>query len=92
MLKCFQDFLINILIGLSKVISSLGVSQDYIFYACIYQHSRGNLSCISTALFKVHIFSTNLDVGSFTCFYHRNDVDSWYTEYHVNFLVCYQRF
>src|SRR5699024_11237992 len=54
-LKRFEDFLIYILICLAEVISSLGVSENNIFHACIYEHSRGDPACIGAALPKIHI-------------------------------------
>src|SRR5699024_9386618 len=43
-LKGFENFLIYILICLAEVISSLGVSEDNILHACVYEHSRSDLS------------------------------------------------
>ena len=92
MLEGFQHLLIYILIGLSKVISSLRVSQNYIFYAGIYQHSRSDLAGVGSALLKIHILCANLNVSSLAGLYHRNDVDGRNTEYYVYFFICYQRF
>ena len=88
-LECFEDFLIYIFICLAKVISSLRVSENYIFNACIYKHSRRNLACVSSALLEIHILSSDLDVCSFCCLDNRNNIDSRYTEYYVNFFICY---
>ena len=68
------------------------MSQNNVFNACIYQHIRGDFTCVGTFLFEVHIFSTNLDVCSFCSFYYRNDVDSRYAKYYINFIIFYQWF
>ena len=92
MFECFVHFFVDIFICFSEVSSSLGMSQNNVFYACIYQHVRGDFSGVSTFFFEIHILSTNLDVSSFCSFYYRNDVDSRYTEYYVYFVILYQWF
>ena len=41
---------------------------------------------------KIHILSTNLDVGAFCSLYNRDDVDGRYAENNVNVVICYQWF
>ena len=38
MFECFVHFFVDIFICFSEVSSSLGMSQNNVFYACIYQH------------------------------------------------------
>ena len=89
MLESFKHFFVNVFVCLTEVFSSLGMSKYYVLNACVYEHSRSDLACISTFLLEVHVLSTNLDVCSFCCFHNRNDVDCWYTEYNINFFICY---
>ena len=67
------------------------MTENYIFNTCIYKHIRRNFACISSAFLKIHILSTNLDIGSFCSLYNRYNVDSRYTEYYINFLVRNER-
>ena len=92
MLKCFQHLLVYSLAGLCKVLSSLRMTKDYIFYSYVSQHVRGDLSGVSTFLLKVHILCTNLDIGTFSSFHYRNDVDCRYAENYICIFCCYQRF
>ena len=92
MLESFEHFFVNVFVCLTEILSSLGMSKYYILNACIYEHSRSDLTCVSTFLLKVHVLSTNLDVCSFSCLNNRDDVDSRYAEYYVNFIVNNKRF
>jgi len=82
-LKCFQYLLIDRLIGLCKVFSALGMSDNHVFNACIGQHIRGNLAGVSTFLLEIHIFSADCDVGSLARFYNRDNINRRYAEYNV---------
>ena len=92
MLESFEHFFVNVLVCLTEVLSSLGVSKYNVLNACIYEHSRSDLTCVSAFLLEVHVLSTNLDVRTFSCLNNRNDVDSRYAEYYVNFIVNNKRF
>ena len=92
MLKCFQDFLIYIFVCLTEVLSSLRMSDDHILYACVNQHIRGNLSCESSLLLKVHVLSADLNVRSFACLYNRDNVNSRNAEQNINLIVLYKWF
>ena len=92
MLKCLQHFLIDVFVCLSEILSSLGMTQDHIFYSGVYQHVWRNLSCVSAFFFKIHIFSAYLDIGSFYSFHYRNDINGRYAENYVYFIVCNQWF
>ena len=65
------------------------MSKNYVFYSCISKHGRRNLSGIGSALFKIHVFSSNLDIGSLACFYYRNYINCGYAEYDIDILACY---
>ena len=52
------------------------MSKDYVLNACVCQHVRGNLACVSALLLEVHVLSANLDVGALGSLYYRDDVDS----------------
>ena len=90
--KCFEDFLVNVFACFSEVVSSLGMSKDNIFNTSVYQHSRSDLACVCTFFFEVHVLCCYSNVCSFASFYNRNDVDSRNTEYYVNFVVLYEWF
>jgi len=47
------------------------MSDDDILYTDIGKHSRSDLSCVCTLILKVHVLSTNLNVGSLCCFHNR---------------------
>ena len=82
-LKCFQDFFVDIFVCLTEVISSLRMSKYNVFYSCIYEHSRRDLSCVSSALFEVHVLhlehesfdviASNIPFGNFRVF----DAEMW---------------
>ena len=91
-LESFQHFFVYGLAGLCEVFSSLRVAKYNVFHASVCQHSRGDFACESTFLLKIHIFSTNLDVGAFCSLYNRDDIDGRYTENNVNVVICYQWF
>ena len=69
-----------------------GVAKYNVFHASVCQHSRGDFACESTFLLKIHIFSTNLDVGAFCSLYNRDDIDGRYAENNVNVVICHQWF
>ena len=89
MLKCFEHFLVYSFACLSEVLSSLRVSENYVFNTSVCKHVRGNLACESTFLLEVHVLSTNLDVGAFCSLNYRKNINSRYAEYYVNVIVCY---
>ena len=89
MFESFENFLVNIFVCFSEVFSSFGMSKNNIFNSGIYEHCRGDFSCVCTFLFKVHVLSTNLDVCSLSSFYNRDDIDCRYAEYYVYFIVNY---
>ena len=92
MLKCFVHFFVDICICFSEVSSSLGMSQNNVFNACIYQHIRGDFTCVGTFLFEVHVLSANLDVCSFSSFYYRDNVDCRYAVNYVYIVRFYKVF
>ena len=92
MLKCFQDFLIYIFVCLTEVLSSLRMSENYIFNTCIYKHIRGDLTCVSSALLKIHVLSSNLDVCSLSSLYNWYNINSRYAEYDIYVFVSYEWF
>ena len=65
------------------------MSDDNIFNTCIYEHCCRNLTCVSAALFKVHIFSTYFYICSLYSFYYRNNIDCRYTIYYINIIIFY---
>ena len=65
------------------------MSDDHILYACVNQHIRGNLSCESSLLLKVHVLSADLDVSSLGSLHRWDNVDSRNAEYYVNLVVCH---
>ena len=87
MLESLKNLLVHGLIGLSEILSSLGMSDDDIFHARIGQHVRSDLAGIGALLLEIHILSADLDVASLCSLYSRNDVDGRHAEYHVS-LIC----
>ena len=92
MLKSFQHFLVNVFVCLAEILSSLRMSENNVFNACVCKHVRGDLACVSAFFLEVHVLSANLDIGSLCRFNNRNDIDSRNAEYYVNFVILYQRF
>ena len=88
MLKGLQDFLVHDLICLSEVLTSLGMSDNNILNAKVIQHSRSDLACKSTLLFKIHILSADLDVRAFSCCKSCRKIDCRYAEENVNIIRC----
>ena len=91
-LERFQHLFVYALGCLSKVLSPLGVSEHHIFYACVGQHRRRNLTCIGSFLLEIHVFSAYLNVASLCSLNNRKNVDGRNAEHYVHFLVVYQRF
>ena len=92
MLKRLQHLLIYSLAGLCKVLSSLGMSKNHVFYACVGQHGRRDLAGVRTLLLKIHILGADLNIGTLRCFHRRNDVNRRHAEYHICIIRSYQRF
>ena len=90
MLDSLENLLVNGLVGLSKLLSSLGMTDDNVLNACIYQHSGRNLAGESTLLLEVHVLSTDVDVAALSSFHSRDDVDSGYAEYYIYFIIYYE--
>ena len=90
MLKSLQDFLIHSLVCLGEVLSSLGMSDDNIFYACIIQHCGRDFSGVSTLLLKIHILGADMDIGAPGSFHSRNNVDSRHAEYYIHVVILYK--
>ena len=59
MLKCFQHLLIYSLAGLCEVLTSLGMSKNYVLYACVCQHVRGDLACVGSLLLGGTVLRTD---------------------------------
>ena len=68
------------------------MSENNVLHAGVYEHCRRDLSCVCSALLKVHILSAYLDVCSLYRLNDRYDVDRRYAEHYVHFLVCNERF
>ena len=64
MLKGLENFFIDRLICLSKILSALGMTDDHVLYAGIRQHGRRNLSRKRALFLVIHILGSNLNVGS----------------------------
>ena len=90
MLESLENLLIHGLVGLCKVLSSLGVSDDHILHACIIQHCGRNLAGESTLLLEIHILRTNHDIGTLCCLHSGNDVDCGNAQKYVYFIICYE--
>ena len=58
-----------------------------------YKNENGGITitCESTLLLKVHIFCTDLDIGTLCSFHSRNNVNSRYTEYYIHILISNKR-
>ena len=68
------------------------MSDDYILYACIREHVRGNLACVSALFLVIHVLRADADIASLGSFHSRDDVDCGYAEYYVHIVICYQWF
>ena len=90
MLESFENFLVDSLIGFSKIFSSFGMSDDNIFYAYISEHIRSDLSGICTLFFIVHIFSADFNIASLSCFNGRDDIDCGHTENNICIFGCHE--
>ena len=86
-LESLQDLLINGLVCLCKILSSLGVADDHILNANLGQHIGSDLAGVSTLLLEIHILGANLDVGTFCCLDHGDNVDRGYAEYYVHVVI-----
>ena len=91
MLECFLNFLVQHAVALFEVVTSLGMTDDNILHACVYQHLRRDLSCVGTFLLVVHILCTDCNVGAFDCLYNRYDIDCRNTVYNLNIIAYYER-
>ena len=66
-LKCSVYLLVNCLVCLSEVLSSLGVTDDDICYTHLSEPEGRDLTCESTLLLEVAVLSCDLDVGVSSC-------------------------
>ena len=92
MLESLQNLLVDGLVCLGKIFSSLGMSDDHILHACIHQHCGRNLACIGTLLLKVHVLGTDMDIGAFCSLHCGNDVNGRYAEYYIHIIIYYKGF
>ena len=63
------------------------VTQNYIITASFFDHIGSNFTGEGTALFKVHILSTDLNVGAFNSFNSSSQADKRRAKY--NFSIFF---
>ena len=78
MLKRLQNLLVQELICLIEVLTSLGVSDDDPLAACIDKHVRGNLTSEGSLLLDIHILSANRDICSLHSLDDRDNINCRY--------------
>ena len=62
MFESRYDFFIYSLVGISKILSSLTVPDDYIFNPKRFEHQRGDFTGKSSIFFKMHILGAKFNI------------------------------
>ena len=88
MLKSLEDLLVDRLVCLCEVLTSLGMADDDVLNACVHKHSRGDLACKCTALLEIHVLSSDLDVGALCCLNCSRDINRRYAEKNIYCIAC----
>ena len=91
MLKELQELLVDVLIGLAEVSSSLRVADDDVLDACILQHCRGDLSGECTLLLEIDVLCAQMDIGSCDSLLDRDDIDRRDTVDNIDLRILDQR-
>ena len=78
MLKCLQNLLVQELICLIEVLTSLGMSDDDPLAARIDKHVRGNLTGEGSLLLDIHILSADRDVRPLHSLDNRDNINCRY--------------
>ena len=91
MLKGLENLLVDGLIRLRKILSSLGMADNNVFHACIHKHFGRNLAGICALLLKIHILSPDQNIGILCRLHGRDNVNGGYAEHHVHVVILYQR-
>ncbi|MNY70146.1 hypothetical protein D3C86_2082190 [compost metagenome] len=68
MFESRNDFLVYDFVGLCEVSSALGVTDDDILNAKVFQHHAADFTCERAVIFKVKVLCANVNVCTFCSF------------------------
>ncbi|MNR54346.1 hypothetical protein D3C85_1745140 [compost metagenome] len=61
MFECSMDFLVHDLVGFTEISTALGMTNNNIIHAKLFQHSSADLASEGSFIFEMKILGANLD-------------------------------